>query len=304
MPKKLTQEEFISRYKNKNQQLDYSKTIYKGSKEKVVITCPKHGDFTIIAGDFLRSGKCPKCSYNIPTNSEFIDRCKQHYPNYDYSNTLYITRDKPVEVRCPIHNHIWTPLAFNLENGSAMCSKCKSDLYKKLFTKSQEEFINKCRDIHNNEYDYSKVKYTGADNKITIICPKHGEFQQIAGNHIRGTGCPKCHRSLGENKIINYLEKYQIPFKDQYKIIYLNNKKFFIDFYLPNYNTFIEYNGEQHYIPVERFGGQVKFEQQQKRDEYVRQYCKENNINLLEIKYDENVEEVLNQYFERFKNVK
>lgn len=55
-----------------------------------------------------------------------------------------------------------------------------------------KEWLEKCAIIHNNFYNYSKAKYSGYHGKITIICPEHGEFEQILGNHIRGSGCPKC----------------------------------------------------------------------------------------------------------------
>ena len=69
--------------------------------------------------------------------------------------------------------------------------------------------------------------------------------------------------------------------------------KAYIDFYLPDYNTFIEYNGEQHYRPIKYFELNKSFEQQQKRDEFVRNYCKDNNIKLIEIKYTDNLKEIL-----------
>ena len=61
---------------------------------------------------------------------------------------------------------------------------------KKLTT---EEFIQKAKQIHGNEYDYSKTQYMGGRINVCIICSKHGEFWQRAGNHInKGYGCPKC----------------------------------------------------------------------------------------------------------------
>ena len=69
----------------------------------------------------------------------------------------------------------------------------------------------------------------------------------------------------------------------------------YIDFYLSDYNLFIEYNGIQHYIPQKYFGGQISFEHQQKRDDYVRNYCKTNNIKLLEIKYNDNIQNKLQE---------
>lgn len=62
-----------------------------------------------------------------------------------------------------------------------------------------EIFIERAKQVHGDKYDYSKVEYTKKDNKVCIICPKHGEFWQVANNHMRGTGCPKC----GVEKVSN-----------------------------------------------------------------------------------------------------
>ena len=65
------------------------------------------------------------------------------------------------------------------------------------------------------------------------------------------------------------------------------------DFYLPKYNILIEYDGIQHYKPVGFFGGKKEFKETQMRDNIKNKYCKDNNINLIRIRYDENIEERL-----------
>lgn len=55
-----------------------------------------------------------------------------------------------------------------------------------------QEFIEKAKKVHGNKYDYSKVKYIKSGLKVCIICPKHGEFWQIANSHLQGQGCPEC----------------------------------------------------------------------------------------------------------------
>ena len=294
MAKKLTQEDFIDRCLQGNPNLDYSKVIYQGTKKKVIIICPKHGEFNIIAGDFLKSFKCPKCSQNIPTTEEFIERCKVHYPNYDYSETIYTNKTNNVIVKCPKHNCIWEPMAQNLERGQAMCPECKKEKYQQLFAISNDEFIEKAKQIHQNKYDYSKCQYINMRTKIIIICPIHGEFEQDPNNHLKGCGCPKCKRSKGEEQVSSFLKDHDILFQEQYIIPY-NNKKILVDFYLPNYNTFIEFNGKQHYIAMDYFGGTLRLEQQQARDQFLREYCVNNNINLIEIKYNQSVEDVLKE---------
>ena len=72
------------------------------------------------------------------------------------------------------------------------------------------------------------------------------------------------------------------------------------DFYLPDYNTCIEYDGELHYKAVDYFGGDDALMNTKCRDEIKTQYCKENNIKLIRIPYWEfdNIEEILNRELE------
>lgn len=78
-----------------------------------------------------------------------------------------------------------------------------------------------------------------------------------------------------------------VEYVHQY-FININSKKVVVDFKIDIKGEvyFIEYNGEQHYRPIKYFGGNEKFEKQQKRDSDLRDYCKENKIHLLEIKFD------------------
>ncbi|MDR1019014.1 MAG: hypothetical protein LBM02_09990 [Lachnospiraceae bacterium] len=58
------------------------------------------------------------------------------------------------------------------------------------------EFIEKSNKYHHNKYDYELVDYKNKNSKVQIICPKHGLFSQVAGNHMTGSGCPKCKNSI------------------------------------------------------------------------------------------------------------
>jgi hypothetical protein len=126
---------------------------------------------------------------------------------------------------------------------------------------SKNDFIQKANAIHNNKYTYDNCVYVNARTNIIITCPIHGDFKQLPCHHLNGHGCPKCKTSRGENLVKLILDKYNINYKQQYKINIdksINpSGKAYIDFYLPDYNMFIEYNGEQHYIQREFFGGAV-----------------------------------------------
>ena len=63
------------------------------------------------------------------------------------------------------------------------------------------EFIDKCNIIHNDIFDYSLVEYKGQQHKIDIICKVHGVFNTLAGNHLRGSGCPLCANFIRNNKV-------------------------------------------------------------------------------------------------------
>ena len=74
-----------------------------------------------------------------------------------------------------------------------------------------EEFIKRASERHNNFYDYSLTEYKNIKEKVTIICPIHGDFIQTPDKHLIGRGCTTCGRARnGEKLIINkeqYIEK-------------------------------------------------------------------------------------------------
>ena len=116
----------------------------------------------------------------------FIERAKEiHNSTYDYSKVKYVNANSKVCIICPIHGEFMMPPSRHLIGQG--CPKCKGRGL------SQEEVISKANLIHNNKYDYSKVIFRKMHDKVTIICPIHGEFQQTLSKHIsKKQGCPKC----------------------------------------------------------------------------------------------------------------
>ena len=92
--------------------------------------------------------------------------------------------------------------------------------------KTTAEFINEATTTHGNRYDYSLVEYTGALENVKIICYKHGEFNQQANRHIRGSNCPKCARHRVSTN--DFIEKAKIIHGDKYdyrKVSYKHHAK-------------------------------------------------------------------------------
>lgn len=77
--------------------------------------------------------------------------------------------------------------------------------------------------------------------------------------------------------------------------VYKNKLRF--DFYLPDYNICIEYDGKQHFESIDWFGGKNSFLENQIRDKIKNEWCVENNINLIRISYKDNIEDKLKQIF-------
>ena len=151
------------------------------------------------------------------STEEFIERCTiTHKGKYDYSKTIYHGNKEPILIICPIHGEfILTRAGRHLEGcGCPTCGKIAGGKAKKDFSKVMEKrgihFIEKAK-LLNPTYDYSKVKYTGENNNVIIICPLHGEFKQTPHNHISNKNkCPKCNKlgsSQQEKEILKYLKE-------------------------------------------------------------------------------------------------
>jgi very-short-patch-repair endonuclease len=163
---------------------------------------------------------------------------------------------------------------------------------KKFFT--TEEFIGKSKLKHDNKYDYSLVEYKNLRSKVKIICPVHGVFEQKADAHKDGNGCFRCNDSKGEKEIALILEEMKIKYYREFSFKECSYKDIlYFDFYLPELNILIEYDGEQHYKPIKYLGGEERYLEQKKKDEIKNNFCFKNNITLLRIKYNEDIREKL-----------
>ena len=303
--KKLTTEEFIKKAKETHgDKYDYSKTEYINKRTKVEIICPIHGSFFQFPEiHYNRGSGCPKCASLKKSesrkfsNEEIIKQFKEiHGDKYDYSKVEYVNIDTPVEIICPIHGSFFQS-PYEHKKG-ANCPKCYGR------EKTTEEFIKKAREVHGDKYDYSKVEYINAYSKVEIICPEHGSFFQTYISHVLlNQNCPRCSNSYkGEEKIRLLLKEKKIHFEEQKRFSDCKDKKpLSFDFYIPSKKICIEYDGRQHFEPVDFGGGKSEenFKLVKKHDELKEEYCKNNNLKLIRISYNDfdNIEEILLKHF-------
>lgn len=143
--------------------------------------------------------------------------------------------------------------------------------------------------------------YFRANRKMKFYKKSCGHEFVCTPNRLFTRGnCPICNMSIGETRIYYYLRKNNINFISQKTFEDLrgeNHGMLPYDFYLPDHNILIEFQGEQHERPIKYFGGEKKFKVQKIHDQLKRDYAIKNNITLLEIWYWDikNITDILNK---------
>lgn len=211
-----TTEDFIRKATEKHgNRYDYSQVTYTHSAENVKISCPEHGIFNQKAGIHLQGSGCPTCGFIdaarkrkekgsqklTRSNEDFIRQAKRrHGDTYDYSKTQYKDSKAKVIITCLKHGDFEQKPPTHLDGGG--CPECgrertsaaKVGKKKSPLKRTSSSFIEESNKIHQDRYDYSKTIFLATNKKVVIICPEHGEFDQLASDHLRGRGCQKCGR--------------------------------------------------------------------------------------------------------------
>jgi len=149
---------------------------------------------------YTKSGQCAECGHEakqrqlekrrggkpkkdlVNTTEKFIQKSFDLYGDvFDCSKSKWESSTKPVDIYCKRHQ-IWFSKTPNRFLGGENCPQCgKERLREKRM--SRDDYIKKFRKVHGDFYDYSKFEYTGSKDKVVIICPKHGEFEQSPEKH-------------------------------------------------------------------------------------------------------------------------
>lgn len=277
---------------------------YVDCKHKLEFVCDKHKDMGIqyrTMDDIVNNHQgCRYCGiekrgeqYRI-SDEEIQHRC-------DELNLIYVGRyiknqGTWVQFKCKTHfdKGVQDISWYHLRTCAIGCAFCTGRY------KTTEDFIKEMSKINP---DIEIIgEYTGSENPVKCKCKICGhEWSPIGRSLKNGQGCPACTSSKGEIRVKRFLDNNKIIYNTQKAFedcVYKEKLRF--DFYLPDYNILIEYDGEQHYKPVDfasrgmAWANKI-FEYNQIKDKIKNDYCKDNNIKLIRIPYWEfdNIETIL-----------
>ena len=313
----------MNQYTNKYTEEDFERkcnelnVIYNGtSKEKkkgtmIHFICPIHSDKGEQIKDWSHFKNLKQaCSYCAGRNLTTSDANKLILnPNIEFVSE-YQGVEKPVQCHCKKCGAVWvTNRPLDLFRRECGCPVCAKENRRKKRLKPHEEYVKEVED----KFPNIKIigDYIGTHNYIRCYCNIHKiEWESIACNILNGAaGCPICNCSVGERNVIQYLNKMgykyvqQKSFEDCRDILPLKYDVYDID-----NNVLIEFQGEQHYYPVDfdtndPQKAETAFEALKRRDQIKEDYCSANNIPLIKIPYWErnNVEQFLDQKYKEIK---
>lgn len=280
----LGQEKFLQRAIAKHgDRYDYSKANYTKSTLKVDIGCPEHGVFQQTPNDHWTGYGCPKCGVVKTresltyTQEQFIEVCQRKHGNrYDYSSVEYTKSSDRVTIICPEHGK-FTQKATHHMMGSA-CPSCGVATRSAAQLKSEDKFLQEVIQKHGDKYDVSKVDYKGANRKVVVVCPKHGEFKITPHCFsVRGHGCPSCvsHYTKPHKEIESTLKLWGADFQSTVRNIIPPKE---LDIYIPSHSLAIEMNGVYWHSVTEKTSA---FERNAHLDKFTA--CEKRGIQLLQI---------------------
>jgi hypothetical protein len=280
---------------------DYSQVEYVSTSALVRIGCRAHGWFYQSPNSHIsqRAG-CPKCAAKTRAGKhqwdtgDFIEKARAvHGERYDYSAVEYRNSQEKVSILCSVHGAFLQRPAEHARGKG--CSKCQNDASRMQTI----DFVERATALNGERYDYSGVVLSLSVDRVLIRCLVHGDFRQVAIEHLRGKQCPACAhenaralcKSHHEEVIGNLLASLGIEFQRQktfLKCRHIRPLPFDFYFTLGGLHFLVEYDGAQHFGPVDFFGGEKEYQLRVKKDAIKTAFAEANSFVLIRIPYTKN----------------
>ncbi|PGK25182.1 hypothetical protein CN902_24115 [Priestia megaterium] len=271
---------------------------YNGSSQHIKMRHNKCGNIYHVAPNkFIYGRRCPKCKGGVSKSAEtFIKEVYDLYGDEYEVVGEYKNARTLINLRHHKCGKIYKVTPDSFTNAKRTCGFCYG-----RYLKTQEIFLKEVFDLVGNEYEVLG-EYTRTHGKIKMRHNLCGyEYEVAPSKFLSGRRCPRCKESRGESIIADYLNRKGIEYLQYHRIDDCRHiLPLSFDFTIFNNGKIlliIEFDGRQHFEPVDAFGGQVGFELTQKRDEIKNKYCIENNIPLIRIPHWEynDIEDILEE---------
>ncbi len=257
-------------------------------------------EWNVAPSSFLGGSRCPKCNTNklmyedIKHRVEVIGGTECKLLSKEYTGI-----DQKLKLQCKCGEVFYATYSHIRRRNKTICNSCSAEEISKSTRKSNKDFIQDVYDLVGDKYVFLE-KYI--NSRTEILC-KHNkckhEWYTTPNSFLSGYGCPECNQSKGEIQVSGWLDSRNVDYLIEYKYKDCKNiEPLAFDFYVPKYNTLVEFDGKQHFEPIEWFGGLADFEYRKQNDNIKNQYCKDNNIPLLRIPYwdFDNIEQILENW--------
>lgn len=249
--------------------------------------------YKVKPNNFLNGSRCPYCyGTSKKTDTQFKQEVKNLVGNEYTFLDSYVDAKTKLKVKHNTCGNIYEVQPNTFLSAKRRCPYCFG-----TNKKTTAEFDAEVCDLVGNEYTFLD-SYSGAKTKIKVkhnICGNIYEVQPT--NFIQGYRCPYCSSSKGEDIINKILKLLGTSYECQKTFDDLSDKtNLSYDFFIPDQNILIEYQGIQHYQSVDHFGGEARFELQQKHDKMKDDYAKSHHYNLITVPYTEDTFSKIKKY--------
>ena len=260
---------------------------YVNNKTKLRVKHNKCGNvYKVRPNRFLRGDRCVYCSKFKKTDAQFK---KEVYGLVGDEYTFldpYVNYHTKIRVKHNKCGNIYGVRPSDFIRGSR-CSYCVQLKLVDKLTKTNQQFKQEVFNLVGNEYTFLEP-YVNAQSKIKIKHNKCGNTYEVRPTDFldHQTRCPYCNSPKGEALITKILDMLNIKYEYQKTFSDLKDVQLLsYDFYIPSQSILIEYQGRQHYEPVDCFGGNDKFVVQQKHDKMKSDYAKDHGYHLIAVPY-------------------
>ncbi len=267
---------------------------YQGSLTKIKVKHSECGNiYKVAPSNFLKGTRCPFCQIRdrSKTDAQFK---KEVYDSVGGEYTFlgpYINNSTKIKVRHNKCRNTYEVRPNDFLNGRR-CPYCAGHI-----KKTNAQFKKEVSDLVGDEYKFLD-SYVNNNTKLRVKHCRCGNIYSVSpSNFKQGYRCPYCSSPKGEDIINKILKTMGIEYKYQKTFDDLKDTNLLsYDFYIPDQGILIEYQGIQHYQPIDVFGGEDQFKLQQKHDRMKADYAKSHNYHLIAVPYTEDTFSKIKKY--------